>query len=105
MIKYSAAKEEDKPKVMASIVEGIRGDAAELAKDIGIEELLKKDTGLEKLTAEIKKSIFPKVTPVFVIFSRIEIETNKLLKSIQEKKVLSRLSTATTNSSTCRLVL
>ena len=60
-IKYSAAKDEDKPKVMASIVEGLRGDAGELAKDIGIEELLKKDTGLERLTAAIKKLIFSKV--------------------------------------------
>ena len=35
-LKYSAAKDEDKSKIMASIVEGLRGDAAELAKDIGI---------------------------------------------------------------------
>ena len=60
-IKYSAAKDKDKPKIMASIVEGLRGDAAEMAKDIGIEELLKKDTGLQKPEASIKKSIFPKV--------------------------------------------
>lgn len=60
---------------------------------------------LIRLGRKVKTIVFPKVTPVFVIFSRIEIETNKLLKSIQEKKVLSRLSTTTTNSSTCRLVL
>ncbi len=54
---------------------------------------------------KLRQIVFPKVTPVFVIFSRIESETNKLLKSLQEKKVLSRLSTTITNSSTCRLVL
>ncbi|RQL71299.1 hypothetical protein BJI62_20175 [Acinetobacter pittii] len=41
----------------------------------------------------------------FCNFSRIEIETNKLLRPLQEKKILSRLSTTKTNPSTCRLVL
>ena len=39
-MKYKSAKVEDRQKVMSDIIEGLRSDAADLARDIGIEELL-----------------------------------------------------------------
>ena len=37
-IKYLAAKAYDKSRVIASVIEGLRGEAADIAMDIGTEE-------------------------------------------------------------------
>ena len=58
-VKMKAAAKNDKPGVMSKIVEGLRGDAQNIAKDIGVTDLLA-DDGYEKLTEALWKNIFPK---------------------------------------------
>ena len=58
-VKWNAAKEDDKARVMSQIVEGLRGDAADIVRDIGAEEILKAD-GLTVLTEALRKHVFPK---------------------------------------------
>ena len=58
-VKWTAAKKEDRPSVMSKIIEGLRGDAQNKAKDIGVTDLLA-DDGYKELTEALRKSIFPK---------------------------------------------
>ena len=58
-VKWNAAKEDDKARVMSQIVEGLRGDAADIVRDIGAEDILKED-GLTVLTEALRKHVFPK---------------------------------------------
>ena len=58
-IKWTAAEKKDQPGVMSKIIEGLRGDAQNIAKDIGVTDLLA-DDGYQKLTEALRKSIFPK---------------------------------------------
>ena len=58
-VKWKAAKAEDKSRVMSQIVEGLRGDAADIVRDIGAEDILKED-GLTVLTEALRKHVFPK---------------------------------------------
>ena len=50
-VKWNAAKADDKLRVMSQIIEGLRGDAADIVRDIGVEDVLKEDglTVLRKL--------------------------------------------------------
>ena len=56
-VQYKAAKEEDRVRVMSQIV-GLRGDAADIVRDIGAEAILKED-GLTVLTESLRKTRFP----------------------------------------------
>ena len=58
-VKWNAAKEDDKKTVMARVIEGLRGDAKDIARDIGVTDLLA-DDGFKKLKEAIRKNIFPK---------------------------------------------
>jgi hypothetical protein len=39
-VRWSSIKEEDKPRAMAQIVEGLRGEASRAAMDVGLEALM-----------------------------------------------------------------
>ena len=56
MMRWSSAREEDKPMTMTMITEGLRGDATLIAIDLGHEELLK-ETGMEKLIEAMSKHV------------------------------------------------
>ena len=58
-VNWNAAKDNDKARVMSQIVEGLRGDAADIVRDFGAEDILKAD-GLTVLTEALKKHVFPK---------------------------------------------
>ena len=58
-VKWSAAKAEDKSRVMSQIIEGLRGDAADIVRDIGVVDVLKED-GLTVLTEALRKHVYPK---------------------------------------------
>ena len=58
-VKWKAAKEEEKAIVMSQIVQGLRGDAADIVRDIGAEEMLKAE-GLIVLTEALREHVFPK---------------------------------------------
>merc|ERR1712146_643863 len=58
-VKWAAADKKDKPAVMSNIFEGLRGDAQNIAKDIGVTDLLA-DDGYQKLIEALRKNIFPK---------------------------------------------
>ena len=58
-MKWKAAKTEDKARVMSQIVEGLRYDASDIARDLGTDKLLGED-GLTALTEALRKHIFPK---------------------------------------------
>ena len=58
-VKWNAAKEADRTRVMSQIVEGLRGDAADIVRDVGAEEILMAD-GLTVLTEALRKHVFPK---------------------------------------------
>ena len=59
-VKFLAAKPDDKARVVASVIEGLRGEAADIAMDIGTDELMKEDhTGLNVLTETLRSHIFP----------------------------------------------
>ena len=58
-VKWEAAKAEDKSRVMSQIIEGLRGDAADIVRDIGVTDVLKED-GLTVLTEALRKHVYPK---------------------------------------------
>ena len=58
-VKWKAVKEDDKARFMSQIVEGLRGDAADIVRDIGAEEILKAG-GLTVLMEAVRKHVFPK---------------------------------------------
>ena len=58
-VKWNAAKAEDKSRVMSQIIEGLRGDAADIVRDIGVVDVLKED-GLTVLTEALRKHVYPK---------------------------------------------
>ena len=57
-IRWEATEHEDKQKTMSKIVDSLRGEAALIAMDVGMEDLMKVD-GLDKLIAAILKHVFP----------------------------------------------
>ena len=57
-IRWSSSKDEDKPRAMAQIVEGLRGEAALTAMDVGLVILMGKD-GLDKLLLAMSSRVFP----------------------------------------------
>ena len=60
-VKLLAAKPDDKARVVASVIEGLRGEAADVAMDIGTDVLMKEDqAGLIVLTEALRSHIFPK---------------------------------------------
>ena len=81
-VKFLAPKPDDKSRVVASVIEGLRGEAADIAMDIGTDELMKEDhTGLTVLTEALRSHIFPKK----------EAEAKVLYKHGHKKKgILSR---------------
>ena len=56
-MKWKAAKTEDKARVMSQIVEGLRYDASDIARDLGTAKLLGED-GLTVLLEALRKHIF-----------------------------------------------
>ena len=58
-VKHNAAKVEDRTRVMSQIIDGLRGDAADIARDIGDEQILKED-GLTVLTEALRQHVFPR---------------------------------------------
>ena len=55
---YKASKKEDLPKTLHRIVDSLRGDALQVAMDIGEAELAKPD-GITVLIDKIKNMVFP----------------------------------------------
>ena len=58
-LKISSAKDLDKSSAMAKVVEGLRGEASNIAMDIGFVKLLVAETGVASLIAEMRKMVFP----------------------------------------------
>ena len=58
-VKLLAAKPDDKARVVASVIEGLRGEAADIAMDLGAEELLKEGS-LTMLTEALRNRSFLK---------------------------------------------
>ena len=75
MARYNACSEEDRPKLGARILGGLRGDAFMIACDMGQEALGKADA-IPKLVELIKASVYP--------FQ--EVEAAALYKVGQKKK-------------------
>ena len=79
-VTHRAAKADDRNKVMASIIEGLRSEAADIAMDLGTEELLK-TAGLTVLTDALRNHVVTKK----------EAEAKVLYKHGHKKKgILSR---------------
>ena len=57
-IRMKATNDDDINKTMSQIVESLRGEAAMIAMDVGLTELMK-PTGLEQLVEAMKKHVFP----------------------------------------------
>ena len=57
-MRMSSQKDEDMPNTMSMIIDARRGDSAQIAMDIGAEELLKKG-GYEELDKRVKDYVFP----------------------------------------------
>jgi len=58
MLRYKSTDDKDIPKTVARIVDALRGDAFQIAQDIGIDALSKED-GIPKLIQAIKDMVFP----------------------------------------------
>ena len=58
-LKITSTKKDDKPAAMAKVIEGLRGEASNVAMDIGFEKLISPDNGLTTLTDEMRKMVFP----------------------------------------------
>ena len=57
MMRFQTAKPEDRPAVAAKIVEGLRGDAFAIARDVGMTELLS-ENGVKTLIERIRQQVF-----------------------------------------------
>ena len=58
-MRWRSTKIDDKLKTMSMIIEGLRGEAAQVAMDLGIEVLENKDA-LEQLHDAMKNHVYPK---------------------------------------------
>ena len=86
-LKYTNAKEEERPKIMAEIVTSLRGDAFRVAKDLGMEDLTKPD-GWKLLKAALKDLIFPrKREEAKVLYKQINDHRGKLSRQPGETMV------------------
>ena len=59
--RMKSAKDEDKPKQMSWIIDGLRGEASLVAMKVGIDDLYKPD-GFDKLCIEMLKIVCPKAS-------------------------------------------
>ena len=57
-IRWSSVDHEDKQKTMSKIIDSLRGEAALVAMDVGMDELMTVD-GMDKFVAAMKKHVFP----------------------------------------------
>ena len=57
-LRIQSSKEEDLPKQMSMVVDGLRGDAAQIAIDLGTSKILGA-TGLKDLVDAMRASVFP----------------------------------------------
>jgi len=58
-LRWTSSKAEDRGRTMNNIIEGLRGEAANVAMDLGMIELLK-DDGMNKLVMAMTTQVFPK---------------------------------------------
>ena len=60
MVRWQSSEESRRLQSLSTIVDGLRGEAARIAMDIGHAVLLKDDgSGVERLVEDIKKFVFP----------------------------------------------
>ena len=60
MVKWQSSDEERRLQSLSIIVDGLRGEAARFAMDIGHQALLRPDgSGVTKLVEDIRKYVFP----------------------------------------------
>ena len=60
MVKWQSSEPQKRLQSLSTIVDGLRGEAARIAMDIGHPALLRDDgSGITKLVEEIKKFVFP----------------------------------------------
>jgi len=60
MVKWQSSDEERRLQSLSTIIDGLRGEAARIAMDIGHEALLRGDgSGVKKLVEDMKKYVFP----------------------------------------------
>ena len=57
-LRIQSSKEEDLPKQMSMVVDGLRGDAAQIAIDLGTSKILG-STGLKDLVDAMRANVFP----------------------------------------------
>ena len=63
MVKWQSTDEERRLQSLSTIIDGLRGEAARIAMDIGHEALLRGDgSGVKKLVEDIRKYVFPQAT-------------------------------------------
>ena len=61
MVKWQSSEEHKRLQSLSTIVDGLRGEAARIAMDIGHATLLSEDgSGVRRLVEDIKKFAFPK---------------------------------------------
>ena len=60
MVKWQSSEPQKRLQSLSAIVDGLRGEAARIAMDIGHATLLRDDgTGVTRLVEDIKKFVFP----------------------------------------------
>jgi hypothetical protein len=57
-MRFRASKSEDLPKTTNSIIESLRGEAAQVAMNLGEDDLIKPD-GIEQLVKAMRAHVFP----------------------------------------------
>ena len=58
-MRWASAKEDDKPKMMNMVIEGLRGEAALVAMDLGKDALIGAG-GMDSLINAMQAKVFPK---------------------------------------------
>ena len=90
-MRWRSCKEADQQKTMNMVVEGLRGEAAQVAMDIGMEELLRQD-GMETLINTMRDHIFPKAQAEAKDLYRIGHKTKGPLSRQQGEPMTSYIS-------------
>ena len=90
-IRMRAAKDEDIKKTMSQVVDSLRGEAAMIAMDVGLTDLMK-PSGLEELVEAMKKHVVPQARAEAKEFYRVGHKTGGILSRQSGESVMNFVS-------------
>ena len=85
-MRFRASKADDLPKTTNSIIESLRGEAAQVAMNLGEDDLIKPD-GIEKLVKAMRAHVFPQARAVAKELYKMGHKTHGILARQQSESM------------------